>query len=423
MIKFLFKGIIRDRSRSLFPLLVVAAGVSLTVLLYSWIQGIGDDMIRANANFYTGHVKVTTRAYAEEIDQMPNDLALLNVDSLLTELRSQFPALQWTPRIRFGGLLDKPDEAGETLVQGPIAGMAVDLFSDNSPEKKTLNLRPALVRGHLPSRAGDILISDRFCTELNINPGDTVTLISSGMYGGLAMANFRVAGTIRFGVTAMDRGMMIADLCDIQKALDMQDAAGEILGFFMDGFFHQKKAAHIVQTFNSQSDSTDDFAPVMLSLRDQHDLGEMLDMVSSLTGVFIGLFIFVMSIVLWNAGLMNSIRRYGEIGVRLAIGEDKGHIYKTMLVESVIIAFIGTLLGTILGLAISYFLQYKGINIGYMMKNASMLLFDVVRARVTATSYVIGFIPGLVSTTVGTAISGIGIYRRQTSQLFKELEV
>jgi len=45
-----------------------------------------------------------------------------------------------------------------------------------------------------------------------------------------------------------------------------------------------------------------------------------------------------------------------------------------------------------------------------------------IRARITPPDFYIGFIPGLISTVLGTALSGIGIYRRQTSMLFKELE-
>jgi putative ABC transport system permease protein len=44
------------------------------------------------------------------------------------------------------------------------------------------------------------------------------------------------------------------------------------------------------------------------------------------------------------------------------------------------------------------------------------------RARVTTTSLFIGFVPGLLATILGTSISGLGIYRRQSSQLTKELE-
>ena len=39
MIIFLLKGLIRDRSRSLFPFLTVVLGVTLTVFGHSWIKG------------------------------------------------------------------------------------------------------------------------------------------------------------------------------------------------------------------------------------------------------------------------------------------------------------------------------------------------------------------------------------------------
>jgi putative ABC transport system permease protein len=58
-----------------------------------------------------------------------------------------------------------------------------------------------------------------------------------------------------------------------------------------------------------------------------------------------------------------------------------------------------------------------------MMQSASLVINDVIRAKVTPVSYVIGFIPGLIATFIGTSISGLGIYKRQTSQLMKELEV
>ena len=46
----------------------------------------------------------------------------------------------------------------------------------------------------------------------------------------------------------------------------------------------------------------------------------------------------------------------------------------------------------------------------------------VFRAQITNATWYIGFIPGLVSTQLGTMLAGIGIYKRQTAQLFKELE-
>jgi putative ABC transport system permease protein len=423
MILFLFKGLIRDPSRSLLPLLTVIAGVMLTVVMYSWIQGTETDMISSNANFNTGHVKIMSRAYAEEAALIPNDLALLNVEQLLNTLKDEYPQMVWTPRIRFRGILDIPDENGETKYQGPTAGLAVDFLSSANIETNILNLQKALVRGRLPHSSNEILLGDQFARDLHIEVGQKATLISSTMYGSQTTENFIVTGTIRFGVSAMDRGAIITDITGIQPVLDMSDASGEILGFYSDFIYRDKQLTVLKNDFNNQfSDPEDEFSPVMLSLRDQMGLAQTLKMVDFFSTILISIFVLVMSIVLWNAGLMGSLRRYGEIGVRLAIGEDKGHLYRSMIVESILIGSIGSIIGTAIGIAFAYYLQIHGIDISAMLKNASMLISNVVRAKVTPLSYFIGFLPGLMATILGTSISGIGIYKRQTSELFKEME-
>jgi len=423
MIRFLLKGILRDRSRSLFPILIVTAGVLLTVFLHGWIGGLMNEIVSANANFSTGHVKIMTKAYAENEDQMPNDLALVGVDSLITQLRETYPEMTWVCRIRFGGLLDVPDEKGETRSQGPSVGLGVDLLSPQSPERNILNIEKAIVRGGMPKKAGEILISDEFATNLGIEPGGSVTLIGSTMYGGMAMQNFIVAGTLRFGIGPMDKGAMIADIGDIQSALDMTGAAGEVLGYQEKWVYNSTKADRVANEFNDRyKDSTDEFKPVMLTLREQNGLNEYLDMASSFSGILVFVFVLAMSIVLWNAGLIGGLRRYGEVGMRLAIGEDKGHVYRSMVAESVLVGFMGSVFGTGIGLGLAYCVQVKGLNMGPLLRNSSLMVSNVIRTRITSETYYIGVIPGLFSTVLGAMLSGLGIYRRQTAQLFKELE-
>ncbi len=423
MIRFLLKGLLRDRSRSLLPFVTVLLGSLLTVVGFSWLNGAISTIIESSANFSAGHVKVMSRAYAREADLAPNDLALAGVRAILTELERDHPGLVWTPRIKFGGLIDIPDEQGETRAQGPAAGLAVDLRSPESPEGGLLHLDKAVVRGRLPERPGEILLSDAFATRLGVGPGSTATLIGATMYGGMAVRNFIVSGTLHFGISAMDRGAVVADIADIQEALDMEDAAGEVLGFYRDSLYRNKEATSLAASFNdAHRGDAGDFAPEMVTLRAQGGLAQTLDFASAIYSLMLVLFILVMSIVLWNAGLMGSLRRYGEFGIRLALGEDKGRLYRSLIAEGTIIGFLGSAAGTALGLAISYHLQRKGLNIGAMLKNASMIITDVLRARVTPMSYVIGFVPGVAATFLGKAVSGIGIFKRQTSQLAKEFE-
>lgn len=423
MIRFLLKGLLRDRHRSLLPVIVVALGVMLTVVFHSWLTGVLGDSIEFNARFTTGHVKVMTSAYAENMSQMPNDLALLNTTKLIGSLKSEFPEMDWVERIHFAGLIDVPDNQGETKAQGNAMGFGIDLLSGNKDEIERMNIPKSIVQGRLPGKPGEILISDAFARKLNVKPGNKITLISSSMFGEMVVYNFIISGTIVFGTASLDRGTIIADIGDIRKALNMEDATGEILGFSGNGYFNDKQAQEISAQFNRKFNiPEDEFSPVMKSLKEQSNMGFLVDYASTVLGVMIFVFLLAMSIVLWNAGLLGGLRRYGEFGMRLAIGEEKGHIYKTMIYESLLIGTIGSLAGITLGMMLAGYLQYYGVDFGGMMQNATIIMPTVFKARITPVTWVIGFIPGIISTLTGTMLSGIGIYKRETAQLFKELE-
>ena len=425
MMRFILKGVLRDRSRSLFPILIVTVGVALVVVLHAWTNGVLQDLIDANSRFNSGHFKITTRAYAQFEEQIPNDLCLLGLDTLQSELKQKFPDIDWHPRIRFFGLLDIPDSSGETVAQAPVSGLATDLLG---PERKfsiqTLKLNKALVEGRLPQAANEILLSHSLFTRLGLQIGQPVTLISSTMFGGLAIYNFEVVGTIQFGLPALDRMFLICDLHDAQLALDMENGCSEIFGYFKNGQFDEHRAAFIKTQFTAAfAADTSQFAPVLHTLFDQAAMADYYRIVKSWIGSILFAFILILSAVLWNSGLMSGLRRYGELGLRLAMGETKGHVYGTLLLESLVTGLIGTILGTLLGLAFAYFLQEKGVNISGMMQNATILLSEVMRARITPMTFFIGFLPGLLSNFLGTALAGRAIYKRQTSQLFKELQI
>jgi putative ABC transport system permease protein len=423
MIKFLIKGLLRDSHRSRLPMIVVAIGVMLTILLSTWITGILGDSINMNAKLATGHLKVMTRAYQQNMDQLPVDLALTGAKEMIRSLRSDYPSVSWVERIEFGGLLDLPDENKETKSQGPFAGIAIDMFSRDSDEKERLNLNKILVGGKLPVSSGEVLISSSFAEKLGIKIHDRVTFIGSTMYGEMAITNYTVAGTIRFGVAPLDRGSIIMDISDARLALDMEDACNEILGFTTTDYYDDVKATVIMDSFEKKhSENKDQFAPVMLRLRDQNDLGTLIDLMDGVVGLISFIFILAMSVVLWNAALIGGLRRYGEVGLRLAMGEEKGHIYRLMIAESLIIGLAGSIIGVAIGLGISYLIQRKGIDLSKMMQNATMIMPGVFRTRITPASWYIGFIPGILATVLGTTLAGIGIYRRQTSTLFKELQ-
>jgi len=420
MLKFILKGLLRDRSRSLFPVLIVAAGVLVTVFMSSYLNGFVQSMLNQNARFETGHMKIVTNAYAENISQKPYDLGFIDMDSEVENWKQDFPDIRWTPRIYFGALLDVPDAEGGTREQGNVFGIAVDLKDE--AVVTDFRLQESLVRGRLPQQPDEVILSETLFAKLGLSLGSTFTLLGSSFHGGMSFANFTVCGTVTFGVEAIDRSGLIAGIDDIRTFLDMKDGASEYFGYLPGGAYDDVKVQQIKQQFNTKYNSRDEFAPVLLALTDQNDLGYLLLYMKFAMALISFVFVIIIGIVLWNAGLMNGIRRYGEFGLRLAMGETKGHLYGWLLIESLVIGIVGAVIGAAVSiLAILYF-NKNGFNFSAILKDTSMMVENVIYTSLHWKNVLLGMLPGVLSTILGALLAGLGIFHRKTSQLFKELE-
>ena len=426
MIKFLIKGLLRDRTRSLFPIVIITTTVTIVIFALGFMNGAMSGMFLDTAVIISGHEKVVTRAYKEESQMLPNDLALLDVDQTIADLNQKYPNYFWSPRITFGGLLDAPDKNGDTKNQGPVIAFGIDLFSNNSRQAELWKLNKKLIQGRLPIHLDEALISTKLATKLDLSIGDKATFIGSTMDNAFTTYNFNIVGTFNLMKGQADNQMMLVDISGARKALDMENAASEIFGFSHSLFYNDIDAVMTRSNYNiSYSDTNDIFSPVMMALRDSNQMGTMVDFSKAAMAVIGGIFLVIVMVVLWNMGLMNGLRRYGEIGLRLAMGESKGKVYRSMIYEATIIGLTGTILGTGLGLSLTYYVQENGIDYSDVVEKitaSNMVMPNIFYAQITSDLYYIGFIPGLVATILGTMLAGLAIYRREMAQLFKELE-
>jgi putative ABC transport system permease protein len=129
-----------------------------------------------------------------------------------------------------------------------------------------------------------------------------------------------------------------------------------------------------------------------------------------------------MAVVLWNAGLVSGIRRWSEIGMRMAIGETRRHIIFTLLVEAFFTGLAGTIVGIILGLPVAYYFQEVGLDYSSELKDISLMMNTVMRARIVPSAFYYSMIPGIFASLLGTLMSCYGVWTRQTAALFKEME-
>jgi putative ABC transport system permease protein len=431
MIAFLFRGILRDKSRFLFPFSIVAIGVALVVALVGFMEGVFMGMIDMTANLDAGHLRLVNKPFYDEEHLRPLDRSLAAQEETRDWLIKHSPEkVKWFPRIRWGAILDVPDKNGDTLSQTPIVGMAMELRNKNSIEIDRLRLKESLISGKIPELANEMLMGNQLAETLGVALGQTVTLMGQSFDGGLVTDNYRVVGLVKFGVSAMDKKMALIDIADAQNSFYMEDMITDWLGFLSPQYSlndYEKIKVEMQEPLSRWRESppkswAKDDHPILLSIRDQQNLGAIADKFNIIKGFVVGIFTFLMILVLWNAGIISGIHRYGEMGLRLAFGEPHWKLVFTLAVEGLLVGILGTLAGCLFGGSFAWFLQEVGINMGDSFAQSGLMINDVVRARLTMGGFIQGIVPGLFASVAGNLVASLAIFKRSEANLFRELE-
>jgi putative ABC transport system permease protein len=431
MITFLLRGVLRDKSRFLFPFTVVTIGVALVVSLVGFMEGVFMGMIDMTANLDAGHLRLVNKPFYEEEHLRPLDRSLAGQEETREWLKKNSPEqVEWFPRIRWGAILDVPDENGETLSQTPVVGMALELKTKNSTELKRMKMAESLVSGRLPESPNEMLMGDQLAETLGVGLGQSVTVLGQSFDGGMVADNYKIIGLVKFGVSAMDKKMVLIDLSDAQNSFYMEDMITDWLGFLPPQYsleeyeevkrVMQEPLKHWIAS-PPESWAKDD-EPLLLTVRDQQNIGAIADKFNVIQGFVVGIFTFLMILVLWNAGILSGIHRYGEMGLRLAFGEPHWKLILTLGIEGLMVGILGAAAGSIFGGTFTYFLQEVGLNMGDSFAQTGMMINDVVRARLTVGGFVQAILPGIFASVAGTLVASLAIFQRSEANLFRELE-
>lgn len=431
MIRWLLKGIWRDKTRSLFPFLVITVGVTLLIYLLGFMEGMFAGMIDITAHLDTGHLRFVNKPFYNEEHLNPLDRALAGQKTTLQWLQKNGdPRIEWSPRIRWGAIMDVPDEKGETRSQTPVIGMAIEMLGKDSLERKRLDLEKSVIAGVIPTRAREMLVGYKLAEALGLSLGDSVTLLGQNFDGGMATDNYQVVGLVKFGLAAMDKKMALIDLSDAQQTFYMEDMVTDFLGFLPMNVGY-KEYDQLKQNImdrlpalkeNPPGEWASDDDPIILSVLDQRNMRVLSENFELVDDVVIGVFAFLMVLVLWNAGLLNGVHRYGEMGLLLALGETHKKLIGLMALEAFTVGILGSAAGCLIGGGVVYYLQEVGISTHGISETSGMMMSDIIRARVSMDAFVFAVIPGITASVVGNLIANLAIFQRSEANLFRELE-
>ncbi|MGD8276852.1 MAG: ABC transporter permease [Gemmatimonadota bacterium] len=385
------RNLARHRWRTGLTLAGIGVSVALMVWTVAFMDGWMDQMVVAATSVDTGQLEVQTAGWADK--PRPYESLAVN-DSLLDVIRSVPGVAAASPRVELYGLVGHERRSQVTR----ILGVDPDLEANATPIVKGIREGRWLDEQSAPVGEGrEVVLGSGLAKQLEVGPGAELVVFAEAADGSLGNDLLQVVGVVETGNSAIDRGAVYLNIADARFLAALEGRANAIL----------------VRTDNPEQgiEVSDALAARLGALRDPEgappeavvvrswqelipSLYQVIAMSKSSYWTMYMLIYLVAAVGILNTQRMSALERRREFGVLIAIGMRPRRLFRTVLVESVVLGFAGSMIGAILGGAVSWYHATAGFDLSMLTRQGSGFSYmgvaftDRLYASITVGSFV-----------------------------------
>ncbi|MDR1926477.1 MAG: ABC transporter permease [Endomicrobium sp.] len=251
--------------------------------------------------------------------------------------------------------------------QGIIRGLESTISSgiiikaiNYKQENKTFNFSKQITVSNINFNGKNIgeksiILGNELAKNIAVSAGDTVILIFPGSFSNMPkMYKFNVAAVIQSGIYDFDSSLGFIDLEEGQKLFAIPEAA---TGFDVHVKNFDKAVITALQLQKSLSYQFKAKAWIEMN----RNLFSAMRLEKIMMFIILGLIIVVAAFNIISNLLLLSVQKSKEIGIMCAMGFSKFSVSKIFFYAGLIVGLIGTAVGIVLGLTISFILKYFDI--------------------------------------------------------------
>lgn len=367
--------------------LITASSIAFGVLLSVTFTGAGDyfytRMIDAGASMGMGHITIEARDY----NRAPSTQKRLAHANLLRQQTLKFAGVS-DVTMRING------QAMFASARKSIAGMFIGIDPAQENKANNLFLRSMTKGQMLQSADGNgILIGVDLARKLNVDLGKKIVYTTTDVNGEIVSAIARVKGIFKTGVAEVDSAVGILPLHSSQKTLGYQAHEATLLAVLLKN-----------QRLASRTRASMVEAPVYAGLevlswqQSQPDLASFIAVDRTNNYVSQCLIALLVAAGILNTMLMSVLERTREFGVMMAVGMSPLSLFVLVMLESLGLAIIGLILGTLISIPWYLYMSTTGIDLasayGVDVSLSGVLLDPVFKIRLFKES-IIAILVGL----------------------------
>lgn len=328
--KLALRNISRHRLRSLLSIGMIA-GAIISMIIFRGFSNYSIEALKkiAAENQY-GHMQIAKDKYWSPGKESRKD-RMFNLAEL-NPLLEKNPILEKiSGRLSFFGLVSNGDQS----IGAKIIG--VDTGNEPNFSKSVRILDGKFITAN---DAREVLIGSLLAKQMNVKPGDNVTVLTNTIDGVMNAMDLTVSGIYTAGIDEIDAQIIYMPLAITQSILDTPNVDIAVVKF-KDLEQSIPNAVNIDQAAKKLNPE--------FKARSWKDLAVLFRQVEKFYGVqnslIESILLALMFLGILNTVSMTVVERTGEIGTLRSLGESRKDIIKQFVLESIVLSIIGIIAG------------------------------------------------------------------------------
>lgn len=358
-----WRNLWRNPARSGLTIGALAGSLVLLILYLALAGGMTRQMVEHATDLAIGHLQIHRHAFVDE-----QDLYATLPWAYLVRIAEALPDAHLAPRLYASALASTDDSSSGVLVK------AVD--PEREPQVTRLldairsgdaGLGPAAATAAgLPRH--NVLIGAQLARNMQLVAGDELVLVTQAADASIGNALYRIAGVLKPVDPAFDRTGVLMSIAAYRALMVLDDGFHE-LAIKLGDSSRLEQAQDTLTTLVARLaqeiplDRLGGAAIVRNWRQIVPAVADMLRLYGSVVWV-IGLIVVALAALgVLNTMLMAIHERTREFGVLRAIGMNKGGLLAMVLIESLFLALVSALLGSVVGVAVVGGILKDGIDL------------------------------------------------------------
>ena len=340
--KISWRNLWRNATRTNITITAVALCVAILIIFQALIIGLIEKAVSNTTNLLVGEVQIHAKGY---LDDRSIYKSLVNIEEVRAFAKENNIGI--VERSYGFGLISSGKKSAGTQFWGinPESELKYFDFANNIDAGKFLS----------ETSLKKVVLGKKLARSLAAEIGTELVVFVQGADGSLGNDLFYVAGILKNVADDIDRGAAMILKDDFDILFSTNNIVHEIALNSKGKFEAEEMQKNISSRLKDESVMTwKQLMPFIDSMVDQ--------MSAFMLTIFSLIFTVAASLGVMNTLLMSTYDRMKEFGVIRAIGATPWRIIRQVSMEAILLTTLASIIGVIIGLGISLYLQVYGID-------------------------------------------------------------